>query len=84
MMRRRVRLKITAASRETVREAAPRLSGLCAMCRREVCMVTEAEAAGILRVDAAALESLVAAGSVHAVRTVSGSLWVCRDSLFLA
>ena len=83
MIRRRVRLKITAASRETVRPLAPRVSGRCPACRREVGMVTEGEAAVILSVDGAALAGLVAAGSVHAVRTVSGRLWVCKESLFV-
>ena len=83
MLRRKVRLKITAASRETVRPARPPLSARCPACGREVEMVTEGEAAGILQVDGPALARLVADGRVHAVRTVSGNALVCKGSLFL-
>ncbi len=82
MIKRRVRLKITASSRQTVVAAGQRLSALCPLCGREVEMLTGAQAAAVLEVDGRALESLVDGGLVHAVRTVSGSLWVCKESLF--
>ena len=82
-MKRKVRLKITAVSCQTVRYAGRRLSAPCAACGREVEMVTEGEAAGILRVSGEAFERLAAAGRIHTVETVSGHFWVCKDSLFL-
>lgn len=82
-MKRKVRLKITAASRQTVRYVGRRFSAPCAACGREVEMVTEAEAAGILRVSGEAFGRLAGAGRIHTVETVSGHLWVCKNSLFL-
>lgn len=46
-------------------------------------MVTENEAAAILRVGAEAFERLAGAGRIHTVETVNGHFWVCKDSLFL-
>ena len=83
MIRRKVRLKITAASRQTVRVAGRVLSARCAACGREAEMVTEGEAAGILQVDGPGLDRLIADGRVHTIQTVSGNPWVCKDSLFL-
>jgi hypothetical protein len=83
MFKRKIRLKITADSRQTVRLAGRVLSVRCPACEREVEMITEGEAAGILQVDGAALDRLVAAGHVHTVQTVSGRLRVCKDSLFI-
>ena len=83
MLKRKIRLKITAASRQTVRLAGRALSVRCPSCEREVEMITEGEAAGILQVDGVALARLVAAGRVHTVQTVSGHPRVCKDSLFI-
>jgi hypothetical protein len=82
-MKRKVRLKITTDCRQTVRYFGRRLSAPCAACGREVEMVTEGEAAAILRVGAETFERLAGAGRIHTVETVSGHFWVCKDSLFL-
>ena len=83
MLKRKIRLKITSASRQTIRLGGQGLPAHCPACGREVRLVTKAEAQGILRVDGPALDVLIAAGLVHLLRTVSGNLHVCKDSLFL-
>ena len=83
MIKRRVRIKITVAGHEAVRLCGRNPSAPCPACGREVEVVTEDEAAGILRVDEGAFERLVGAGRVHTIETVSGHLWVCKESLFL-
>ena len=84
MLKRKVRLKITAASRQTLRLSGRGLKARCPVCGREVEMVTEAEAQVILQVDTLALDGLVDTRQVHALETVSGRLWFCKDSLFIA
>jgi hypothetical protein len=54
----------------------------CAVCDREVEMLSSMHAIGILGVDYQTLGHLVAAGQVHTVQTVSGNVWVCKESLF--
>lgn len=83
MFKRKVRLKITSATRQTLRPAAGILRARCPACEREAEMVTEAEAIWILQAGSTTLERLIDDGRVHAVRTVGGNRWVCKDSLFL-
>jgi hypothetical protein len=82
MIKRRVNLKIISASRETIRFAGQSLTAHCAACDREVEAISAYDAIRILRVDEAALGRLIAAGRVHAIATVSGQKWICRNSLF--
>ena len=82
MIKRKVKLKITSASRQTVRLTSRSLNARCPVCRREVEMVSSAEAAAILEVDLGTLYRLVASGCVHRIQTVSGAVRVCKDSLF--
>lgn len=82
MIKRKVRLKITASSRQTLRRAAGGLRAHCPLCLREAELVSEDEAVEILQIDNPALANLVAAGYVHTIQTVSGNLRVCKDSLF--
>jgi hypothetical protein len=82
MIKRKVRLKITSASRQAIRLSGRGLTAHCPVCRREVEMLTCAEAAGILEVDPWTFDRLVAGGSIHTVQTVSGAVRVCKDSLF--
>ena len=82
MIKRKVRLKITAASSQIVRLGDQGLRALCPDCEREVEMIMEAEVRRILQMDALALASLVEAGTVHVVQTVNSHLWFCKDSLF--
>ncbi len=55
---------------------------LCPMCGREVETLAPSQAAAVLEVSQPALSVLLAAGLIHAMPTVSGSLRICRDSLF--
>lgn len=82
MFRRKVRLRITTTSHRSI-AFHHGLQARCPACEREVPLVTQADAAGILRVDAVTVNRFVAEGQVHAVQTISGSVWVCKDSLFL-
>jgi hypothetical protein len=82
MLKRKVRLKITTTSRRAFRLDVRATRASCPTCGREVELVTEVEAVGILRVDGPALGQLIAAGRVHTVQVVSDYLWVCKDSLF--
>jgi hypothetical protein len=54
----------------------------CQACGRDVRAVTPEEAAGLLRSGVELLERLVDAGHVHAIETIAGPTWICRDSLF--
>jgi hypothetical protein len=76
------RIKITATRRRSWRSPQPAVRALCPDCGREVETLTTAQAAEALEVDAQAMLDLIEAGRVHALATVSGSLRVCRDSLF--
>jgi hypothetical protein len=82
MIKRKVRLKITTASRQSMRLSGHGLNVRCPECEREVETLSEGEAAGILQVDVAALDQLIASDRVHAIQTVSGNQRVCKDSLF--
>lgn len=82
MIKRRVKLKITIASRQTIRISGEILRTHCPDCDHEVEMLTEAQAAGILKVDPLTLDLLLADGQVHIIRTVSRSIRICKDSLF--
>lgn len=81
MIKRKVKLKITSASRQTIRLRGEGLRARCLACGREVEIVTEAEAQRILQVDGLTLDGLAAAGHLHTIQTVSGNLRVCKDSL---
>jgi hypothetical protein len=83
MMKRKIRLKITAASRQTMRLAGQSLRARCPACGREVETLTRSQAASALEVDETAFEILVAAGHVHAIPMVGGARRVCKDSLFM-
>jgi hypothetical protein len=82
MIKRRVRLRITVASRRVARHGGPGFSAPCPACGRQVEALTRREAASTLEVDEPALECLVPAGKVHAIPMVGGALRVCKDSLF--
>lgn len=84
MIRRKVKLKIISASRQTIRPAGRSLSARCPICEREVEMLTGAQAAVVLEIDCQTLDRLVADGRIHALQTVSGSIRVCKDSLFVS
>jgi hypothetical protein len=83
MLKRKVRLKITNASRLTFRLDARAVRASCASCGHEVELMTETAAAGVLRVNGPALGRLITDGRVHTIKTINGTLWVCKDSLLL-
>jgi hypothetical protein len=64
MIKRKVKLKITSASRQTTRVVGQSLSARCPVCGPEVEMITSAEAAGILEVDPQTFDHLVAGGRI--------------------
>jgi hypothetical protein len=80
-MTRKVRLKITTHNRETIKFSG--FGARCATCKRDVQMITEGEAAGILGIDSRTLGRLMREGQLHGIQTVIGNLGVCKDSLFL-
>jgi hypothetical protein len=82
-MNRKVRLKILTYSRQTITGANHSFGARCASCHRRVEMITALEAAGILRTDDLAIGRLIDAGRIHTMETVSGGVWICKDSLFL-
>lgn len=82
MIKRKVRLKITTASRQTIRTLDSNLSAPCPLCMREVPTLSRAEAAGVLSIGDLALEELITAGPLHVIETVSGNIRICKDSLF--
>ncbi len=76
------KIKITAIRRRILRYQPPAIRALCPVCAREVETLSTSEAAAALEVDDRTLDRLLATRQVHALRTVSGSLRVCRGSLF--
>jgi hypothetical protein len=83
MMKRKVKLRITTSSRQVIRVFGQSLRARCPICEREVEMLTRAQSAEALEIDGQTFDSLLAAGRLHTIQTVSGSLRVCQDSLFL-
>lgn len=73
-------VKITTTHRRSLRLA---IRAHCRGCGREVETLTAAQAAEVLEVDDQTLRSLLAAGRIHVLSTVSGSLLICKDSLFI-
>ena len=53
----------------------------CLSCQQEVEVLTSVEASSVLRIDQPALSRLIADGSIHAIQSVGGNSWVCRNSL---
>ena len=81
-MTEQMKVRITAVRRRRIRVWANPLRAACPVCGREVEALTRGQANEILEVEDQKLNELIAAGRVHAIQTVSGSLWVCKDSLF--
>ncbi len=82
-MGRSLKVTITSVRRCTVRPLGGVLRARCAVCEREVELVSRAQAIVILGGDGHSLDRFVAGGLVHSLRTVSGSVLLCKDSLFL-
>lgn len=54
----------------------------CPVCRREVETLAQAQAAEVLEISPPMLDGLLVTGRVHAIPMVSGSVRICRNSLF--
>lgn len=80
-MQRTIKLKITTTRKRAINLARSALCAFCEDCNREVQTLTRAEATQFLEISEQLLAELIAASKVHVIRTVSGSLRVCQDSL---
>lgn len=76
------RLKITTLVRRIVRYQPAVTRAYCPACAREVEMLGAPQAAALLEIDLAGFNCLLAAGRLHAIATVSGSLRICQNSLY--
>jgi len=81
-MKQRLKVKVTRVQRQRASVPALTLHALCQACQREVDTLPRFRAAEILEVEDQVLDALILAGHVHAFETVSGSLLICKDSLF--
>ena len=81
-MKQRLRVKVTRVRCQRISMPAVTLRALCQACEREVETLNRFQAAEILEVEDQVLNALILAGQVHAFETVSGSLLICKDSLF--
>ena len=77
------RVKLTTLRRRSILIKPPTVRANCPVCGREVELLTRRQTAEVLEVGMTALADLLAAGRVHAIPTVSGSLYFCKDSLFM-
>ena len=82
-MAQKVTVRVTRIRQRVIQVCEPVQRERCDSCRREVEMVTDAEAARVLAIDQQTLAVLIGDGSVHAIQSVSGNTWVCKESLFL-
>ena len=80
-VKRRIKITATQIRRQRIHSLGIRV--FCPSCAQEVETLGAGAAAEVLEVSAAALASLIAAGQVHAMETVSGSRRICQDSLFI-
>ena len=74
-------LRITTIRRACLHPDAYTFRARCPACNCEVEMFPADRARTILAVDEGDFARLLAAGIVHSILTVSGSLWVCKESL---
>lgn len=79
-IKRRLKISVTRIRRQRLEPAG--LRAFCPRCAREVETLALSHAAEVLEVAADTLHNLLVAGHLHAIETVSGSLRVCRPSLF--
>ncbi len=82
-MEQKVKVRITAVRRRTIKLIARVPRAQCAACGREVETLTRSQASEFLEIEDRELGAFIAAGHVHSIPTVSGSLRICRESLFL-
>jgi hypothetical protein len=82
-MKRTRRITITTVERQSVQIQLPEVRAHCPVCKREVETVSQVQAAEVIEVDGPTLDRFIADGHIHGVHTVSGSLRVCKESLFI-
>jgi len=82
-MAHKVTVRVTRIRQRIIQSREPVLRQQCLSCRREVEMLTSAEAARVLEIDHQTLALLIGDGSIHTIQTVSGNIRVCKESLFL-
>jgi excisionase family DNA binding protein len=75
------KLKITTTRKKTISISISANRAFCAACRCEAQVITYTQAAQLLEMSQSQIEQLIAAGKLHAVRTVSSEVWICKDSL---
>jgi excisionase family DNA binding protein len=80
-VQRTTKLKITTTRKRTINISISTRRGFCADCNGEVQVLTCQQAAELLETSQQQIEELIIAGKLHAVRTASRGLWVCKDSL---
>ena len=78
--RRTVRLRWAVRSRTPAAGAPP--DAPCAVCARDVPVITTAQALSLLQGTVEDLAALIASGRVHGIPTVAGNALICRDSIF--
>ena len=83
-MQRTTKLRITTTRKRTMNLSTSVNRAFCRECQREVQILTSQQAAELLETSRPELEELFVVGKLHAVRTVSGSLWICKDGLISA
>ena len=81
-MKRKLKLTVTKIYRQTVAERVISLRAFCPICKFETEMISLADSAVFLEIEDRMIEGLIALGKVHAVKTMSGNLRVCKKSLF--
>ena len=81
-MKRTRKLKITTTHSSVLSTQPSLIRAHCNACDREVETLTVAHATSVLEVDPTTLTQLISDGLIHAIPTVTGSLLICRDSLF--
>jgi len=81
-MKRRLKLIVTKIRRQTMAQKTVNLRAFCPTCGYETEMLSLADSTVFLEIEARTLDGLIAVGEVHAVQTASGSLRVCKNSLF--
>jgi hypothetical protein len=77
----KVKMKITRIRQRVIQSRESVERQRCQWCKREVEMLTSIEAATILEVDQQTLAGLISEGRVHAIESVSGNIWLCKESL---
>lgn len=74
----RIRQRVVQSHEESVQQR-----HYCQSCQREVVMLPSVEASKVLEIDHQMLAGLIGEGRIHAIESVRGNLWICKESLFL-